>query len=86
MQRQKEGIFIAKQKGLYRVRKVGTHESKVNFIQKRRNQKILSYLEKEYPYSEISKIVSCSISAINKVKNINMELMPTITLINPLPK
>jgi DNA invertase Pin-like site-specific DNA recombinase len=74
LQRQKEGIFIAKQKGLYRGRKVGTQETKLNFIQKSRNQKILSYLEKEYPYSEISKIIGCSFSTINKVKNIKTEL------------
>ena len=60
LQRQKEGIEIAKTKGLYRGRKVGTQETKMDFIQKPRNQKILSYLEKEYPYSEICKIVSCS--------------------------
>jgi DNA invertase Pin-like site-specific DNA recombinase len=74
LQRQKEGIFIAKQKGLYRGRKVGTQETKINFIQKSRNQKILSYLEKEYPYSEISKIIGCSFSTINKVKTIKAEL------------
>ena len=77
LQRQKEGIFIAKQKGLYCGRKVGTQETKMNFLQKPRNQKILSYLENDYPYSEISKIVSCSFSTINKVKNISMELTPT---------
>lgn len=74
LQRQKEGIFIAKQKGLYRGRKVGTQETKLNFIQKSRNQKILSYLEKDYPYSEISKIIGCSFSTINKVKTIKTEL------------
>ena len=75
LQRQREGIEIAKTKGLYMGRKVGTQETKMKFIQKQRNQKILSYLEKEYPYSEISKIVGCSFSTINKVKNINTELM-----------
>ena len=75
LQRQREGIEIAKTKGLYMGRKVGTQETKMKFIQKQRYKKILSYLEKEYPYSEISKIVGCSFSTINKVKNINMELM-----------
>lgn len=74
LDRQREGIALAKIKGKYRGRKVGTQESKNNFIQKPRNQKILNYLEKEYPYSEISKIVGCSFSTINKVKNIKMEL------------
>lgn len=74
LDRQREGIALAKIKGKYRGRKVGTQESKNKFIQKPRNQKILNYLEKEYPYSEISKIIGCSFSTINKVKNIKNEL------------
>ncbi|HAQ17779.1 MAG TPA: transposase [Prolixibacteraceae bacterium] len=74
LDRQKEGIALAKIKGKYRGRKIGTQETKMNFIQKPRNQKILNYLEKEYPYSEISKIIGCSFSTINKVKNIKNEL------------
>jgi DNA invertase Pin-like site-specific DNA recombinase len=74
LQRQKEGIALAKVKGKYRGRKIGTEETKKNFIEKKRNKMILSYIEKEYPYAEISKILSCSYSTINKVKNINAEL------------
>lgn len=73
LDRQKEGIALAKIKGKYRGRKIGTQETKINFIQKPRNQKILSYLEKEYPYSETCKIVNYSFSTINKVKTINHE-------------
>jgi DNA invertase Pin-like site-specific DNA recombinase len=80
LERQKEGIELAKIKGKYRGRKVGTQESKVRFIEKQRNQKILTYLEKQYPYNEISKIVGCSFSTINKVKNINLELASTNSL------
>jgi DNA invertase Pin-like site-specific DNA recombinase len=75
LQRQKEGIALAKVKGKYRGRKVGTEETKTNFIAKSRNQKILRFLEDEYPYAHISKIVKCSFSTINKVKNINAELI-----------
>ena len=74
LERQKEGIILAKQRGAYSGRQIGTQESKEKFIQKPRNQKILSYLEKQYPYSEISKIVGCSFSTINKVMTINKEL------------
>ena len=74
LQRQKEGIALAKVKGKYRGRKVGTEETKQSFLLKPRNQKILSYLEKEYPYTEISKIIGCSFSTINKVKNITAEI------------
>lgn len=75
LQRQKEGIALAKVKGKYRGRKVGTEETKKRFIEKQQSQKILNYLEKEYPYSEIAKILSCSYSTINKVKSINAELI-----------
>ena len=75
LQRQREGIEIAKQKGLYRGRKVGTKETRAKFIKKDRNQKILQYLDKNYRYSEISKIVGCSYSTINKVKTIHQELI-----------
>jgi DNA invertase Pin-like site-specific DNA recombinase len=78
LQRQKEGIAIAKTKGIYRGRKVGTEETKLKFIEKSRNQKILGYLEKGYRYAEICKIVGCSFSTINKVKNISAELVDKI--------
>jgi len=70
---QREGIEIAKKKGLYRGRKVGTKEPKEKILKKDRNQKILSYLNEGYRYSEICKIVGCSYSTINKVKRINAE-------------
>jgi len=69
LQRQREGIEIAKNKGLYRGRKVATRETREKFINKPRNQKILDYLNKDYRYNEISKIIGCSYSTINKVKN-----------------
>lgn len=74
LQRQKEGIKLAKEKGLYRGRKVGTKESKQKFIQKPSSQKILQYLNKGYKYKEISKILGCSYSTINKVKSLSSEI------------
>jgi DNA invertase Pin-like site-specific DNA recombinase len=75
LERQREGIFLAKARGVYRGRKVGTTESKITFLGKPRNQKILSYLIKGYKYEEICKIIGCSFSTINKVKKINAEFM-----------
>ncbi len=51
-------------------------EPKEKFLKKDRNQKILKYLEKGYSYNEISKIVGCSYSTINKVKTIQKEFLP----------
>ena len=73
LQRQREGIEVAKKKGLYRGRKVGTIETRKKFIKKDRNQKILQYLNRGYRYNEISKIIGCSYSTINKVKSIHKE-------------
>ena len=73
LQRQREGIDLAKLKGLYRGRAVNTKETREKFIKKDRNQKIIQYLEKGYRYNEISKIIGCSYSTINKVKNIQSE-------------
>jgi len=73
LQRQREGIEIAKKKGIYKGRKVGTQESKDDFLRKPKSLKILKYLNKGYRYSEISKIVGCSYSTINKVKTIYEE-------------
>ena len=74
LQRQKEGIIIAKAKGLYRGRKIGTRETRERFLKKERNQKILQYLNKGYRYAEISKILGCSYSTINKTRTIQKEL------------
>ena len=68
LERQREGIKIAKEKGLYRGRNVGKQETKEKFISKASSQKILQYLNKGYKYNEISMIVGCSYSTINKVR------------------
>ena len=73
-QRQLEGITIAKTKGIYKGCKVGAEGTKHKFIAKPRNQKIIGYLGKGYPYAEICKIIGCSFSTINKVKKISNEL------------
>ena len=74
LERQAEGIRVAKEKGLYRGRKVGTQETKEKFFKKPRNQKILQYLEKGYKYNEIRKIMGCSPSTINKIKKVAKEI------------
>lgn len=70
LQRQKEGIRIAKIQGKYKGRAIGTKESKEEFLDKPNNKKIIQYLSSGYTYAEISKIMTCSFSTIRKVKNI----------------
>ncbi|MEI7491878.1 MAG: recombinase family protein [Bacteroidota bacterium] len=74
LERQREGIEIAKEKGLYRGRKVGTQETKEKFLRKASSQKILHYITKGYKYNEISKIVGCSYSTINKIKYLQNDI------------
>tara|TARA_R110002050_G_scaffold129124_2_gene250614 strand:- start:8214 stop:8846 length:633 start_codon:yes stop_codon:yes gene_type:complete len=69
-ERQMEGIQLRKAKGLYSGRQIGTKESEEKFLSKPKNQKISEYLEKGYTFSEISKILKCSASTVNKVKQL----------------
>ena len=71
LERQKEGIKIRKEKGLYPGRQIGTIESPEKFISKPKNKKILSYLNKGYSYNEISSIIPCSKSTIVRVKKMS---------------
>jgi len=67
-ERQMEGIKIRKSKGLYSGRRVNTSDTPERLLNKEKSKKILEYLEKGYPYHEISKIVGCSPTTIVKVK------------------
>jgi DNA invertase Pin-like site-specific DNA recombinase len=69
-ERQLEGIKIRKQKGLYGGRKIGTTINPNEFLQKEKSQKIKEYLLKGYTHNEISKILQCSQSTIQKVKKL----------------
>jgi DNA invertase Pin-like site-specific DNA recombinase len=66
-ERQMEGIKIAKAKGVYVGRSVNTKESPEKFLDKPKNKKIVEYLSSGYTQNEISKILNCSFSTINKV-------------------
>jgi len=73
-ERQMEGIRIRKEKGLYGGRKIGTTISPMKFLQKEKSQKIKDYLNKGYTFVEISKILKCSLSTIQKVKGMMKEM------------
>lgn len=71
LERQREGINLRKEKGLYSGRQIGTIETPEKFMSKPKNKKILSYLNKGYSYNEISSIIPCSKSTIVRVKKIS---------------
>jgi len=66
-ERQMEGIAIAKAKGVYGGRMVGSKETDDKFLKKTKNVKIAEYLEKDYKHQEIAKILGCSYGTISKV-------------------
>jgi DNA invertase Pin-like site-specific DNA recombinase len=71
LERQKEGINLRKEKGLYSGRQIGTIETPEKFMSKPKTKKILSYLNKGYSYNEISSIIPCSKTTIVRVKKMS---------------
>lgn len=67
-ERQKEGIAIAKAKGTYTGRKVGSVESKEETLFKHKD--IVKYLNQKMSVREIAKLTSKSTATIQKVKKI----------------
>ena len=71
-ERQLEGIKIAKLKGVYKGRAVGSKEDNLRFLGKKKNKKALEYLKKGYKSVEISKLTGIHINTITKIKKIGM--------------
>lgn len=67
-ERQMEGIRLRQAKGLYMGRKINSGYTPEKFMSREKNKKILDYINKGYPYAEISKIIPCSTTTIVKVK------------------
>ncbi|KAF2082008.1 recombinase family protein [Flavobacterium sharifuzzamanii] len=68
LERQKEGIAIAKAKGLYKGRERNTVETPDKFLDKYPN--VIAYLKKKNTHSlkDIAKLSDCSINTVLKVK------------------
>ena len=72
--RQREGITLKRMTNpeVYIGRRVGTSYTPEVFLQRKRSQDILNYLNKgTYTYKEISKIVGASETTISKVKKMS---------------
>jgi len=75
-ERQMEGIRVRKEKGLYGGRKIGSVDTPERFLNKKKNKKIIEYLEKRtYTYQEISKILGCSMTTIAKIKSLKLQII-----------
>jgi DNA invertase Pin-like site-specific DNA recombinase len=68
LQRQKEGIEIAKIKGVYKGRLKGTVETEKEFLNK--HKQIIKLLKQHYSLRNIAKISSISLSTVQKVKRV----------------
>jgi DNA invertase Pin-like site-specific DNA recombinase len=67
-ERQKEGIELAKLRGVYKGRVHGSKEDIRKFLSKPKVAKTIDYLKKGYKASEISRIVGIHVNTITKVK------------------
>ncbi len=76
-ERQLEGIRIAKLKGSYRGRKLGTKEDIIKFVNKEKNKKAIDYMKKGYKNTEISKITGLHINTLTKIKSIWKQISNT---------
>jgi DNA invertase Pin-like site-specific DNA recombinase len=67
---QREGIELAKLRGVYKGRRKGAKSDIQKWIQKPKIAKTIEYLKKGYKASEISKIVGIHVNTITKVKKL----------------
>ena len=71
-ERQREGIQIAKLKGTYKGRVVGSTEDVVAFLSKDKNKKAVEYLKSGYKLTDIAELTGLHINTVSKIKRIVM--------------
>ncbi len=71
-ERQLEGIRIAKLKGVYEGRAVGSKEDVLSFLSKPKNKEALTFLKKGYKSIEITKLTGLNINTITKIKKLGL--------------
>lgn len=69
-ERQMEGIIVARLKGKYKGRSIQSVETVDKFLSKPRTKKVIEYLNSGYTQQEITKIMGCSYSTVQKIKKI----------------
>jgi len=74
LERQLEGIAIAKMKNVYTGRKKGTKEDPLKFLSKTKNKKALELLKKGYKSIEVSRITNLNVNTITKVKKLMLSI------------
>lgn len=69
---QKDGIALAKLKGLYKGRKNGTKETTLDFLLKPQHRQVLEYLKKGYRSKEAAKLCGVHPNTVTKIKKLGM--------------
>lgn len=67
-ERQREGIKLAKARGVYKGRKADTTEDVLTFLSKEKNKKVVDYLKKGYKGTEAAKLSGVHINTVCKIK------------------
>jgi DNA invertase Pin-like site-specific DNA recombinase len=70
LERQRQGIDLAKSKGVYKGRKIGTQEDTLTFLSKPKNKKVIELLRKGYKSKDISQLIGVHINTITKIKKV----------------
>ena len=68
LERQKEGIKLAKARGAYKGRKTGTGEDALAFLSKEDNKKAIEYLKKGYKGTEAAKLSGLHPNTVSKIR------------------
>ncbi len=71
-ERQLEGIAVAKAKGAYLGRRIGTKEDTLAFLSKESNKKALKYIRAGHPLNEVAKLTGLHPNTITKVKKLGL--------------
>ena len=70
LERQRQGIELAKSKGIYKGRKRGTQEDTLKFLSKPKNKQVIELLRKGYKSKDISTLIGVHINTITKIKKV----------------
>jgi DNA invertase Pin-like site-specific DNA recombinase len=68
LERQRQGIAVAKARNVYKGRKTGTHEDVLTFLSKPHNKRAIQLLKNGYKAVEVSKITELHPNTITKIK------------------
>jgi len=67
-ERTREGIKLAKARGVYKGRKANTGEDVLAFLSKDKNKKALDYIKKGYKGSEAAKLAGVHPNTVSKIR------------------